>query len=114
VYYHKLYLCLKGHSPIKKLATNRTPVTLLNIKVDDMDGTRSSIESKFFRNPNPDFIIRGIVSRVIKDTRGNKFVETPSIIAQYDNTGKIQKSFAAFSFPTAITKDFLPLDLSAS
>ncbi len=28
--------------------------------------------------------------------------------------GKIQKSFAAFSFPTAITKDFRPLDLSAS
>jgi hypothetical protein len=47
-----------------------------------MNGTRLSIESKFFRNPNPDFIINGIVSRVISDTRGNKFVDTPSIIAQ--------------------------------
>ena len=79
-----------------------------------MNGTRLSIESKFFRNPNPDFIINGIVNRVIRDKIGNKFVETPIIIAQYDNSGKIQKSFAAFSFPTAITKDFLPLDLSAS
>ena len=77
-----LNFCLKYHNPIKKLATNRTPVILLNINVDDMNGTRSSTESKFFRNPNPDFIINGIVSKVINDTRGNKFVDTPSIIAQ--------------------------------
>ena len=102
------------HNPIKKLTTNRVPVILLNNKVEDINGTRFSIESKFFRNPNPDFIINGMPSKVIRDIRGKKFIDTPIIIAKYDTSGKIQKSFAAFSFPTAITKDFLPLDLSAS
>jgi hypothetical protein len=73
-----------------------------------MNGTRLSIESKFFCNPNPDFIIKGILSKVIKEIRGNKFVDTPTIIAKYDTSGKIQKSFAAFCFPTAMTRDFLP------
>ncbi len=96
------------HNPIKKLTTNRVPVILLNIKVEDMNGTRFSIESKFLRNPNPDFIIKGIPSRVIRDISGNRFADTPIIIAKYDTSGKTQKSFEAFSFPTEITKDFLP------
>jgi len=79
-----------------------------------MNGTRFSIESKFFRNPNPDFIIKGRLRKVIRDHRGKKFADTPIIIVKYDTSGKIQKSFAAFCFPTAITKDFRPLDLSAS
>ncbi len=70
------------HSLIKKLTTNKAPVTLLNIKVEDMNGTKFSIESKFFCNPNPDFIIKGILSNVIRDIRGNKFVDTPTIIAK--------------------------------
>jgi len=73
-----------------------------------MNGTNSLTESKFFLNPNPDFIINGTVRKVIRVVRGNKFADTPIIIVNYDTKGKIQKSFAAFSFPTAITKDFRP------
>jgi hypothetical protein len=109
-----LNLCLKHHNPIKKPTTNKVPVILLNIKVEDMYGTRFSTESKFFLSPNPDFIIKGMPRRLIKDIKGNRFADTPIIIAAYETSGKIQKRFAAFCFPTAMTNVFLPLDLSAS
>lgn len=80
--YDLLNLCLDYHNPIKKLTTNRIPVILLNIKVEDMKGTRLSTESKFFCNPNPDFISKGMLRKVIKVIRGNKFVDTPIIIAR--------------------------------
>ena len=79
-----------------------------------MNGTRFSIESKFFLKPNPDFIIKGILRKVISDIMGNKFADMPIIIIKYDTIGKIQKSFAAFSFPPTITKDFVPLELLES
>ncbi len=40
------------------------------------------MESKFFLNPNPDFIINGMVRKVIRDIGGNKFVDTPIIIVK--------------------------------
>ena len=74
----------------------------------------SSIESKFFFKPNPDFIINGKLKNVIRDTKGNKPASIPNIIAVYATRGNIQKSFVAFCFPTVMTRVFLPLDLSAS
>ena len=62
---------------IKKLKANRIPVSLLNCKVDDMNGTKLSIASQFFCKPKPDFIINGKLSKLIKDKKGNKFTETP-------------------------------------
>ena len=45
---------------------------------------------------------------------GKKLRDIPIIIIEYAIKGKIQNNFLAFSFPTHITKVFLPFDLSAS
>ena len=52
--------------------TNNTPIILLNIKVDDMQGTNSSIELQFLCNPNPDLIINGTLKNEIKVIIGKK------------------------------------------
>ena len=40
----------------------------------------------------PDFIINGTLRKVIKENTGNKFTETPIIIAKYETKGKIKQS----------------------
>jgi hypothetical protein len=79
-----------------------------------MKGNRLSTELKCFFKPNPDFIIIGILRKLIIESKGNTCRSTPDSIAQYETNGKIQNNFTAFSFPATITSVFLPLDLSAS
>lgn len=79
-----------------------------------MKGTNSCTELKFFCNPTPEFIIKGKLKKQIKDNSGKKLRDIPIIIIEYAIKGKIQNNFLAFSFPTHITKVFLPFDLSAS
>ena len=86
----------------------------LNIKVEDIDGINSSIELKFLFKPSPDFITNGRLNKVIRDKSGKTPIEIPNIITEYEIAGNTQNRDVAFFLPTAITRVFLPLDLSAS
>ena len=74
---------------IKKLKTNKIPVIRLNCKLEDMKGTKSSIESQFFCNPNQDFITNGKLNKQIKDSIGNKSKQIPNRIIEQNSVVEV-------------------------
>src|SRR3989338_2214760 len=115
-YQPSLNLCIEhqNYKLIKKLSTSNTPVILLNINAEDIEGTSSSIELKFLFKLKPVFIIKGMLNSVIKDDIGKAPMEIPIIITEYEIIGNAQNNDVAFCFPTTMTRVFRPLDLSAS